>query len=556
MSWKQAVEIKRRQREFSLPGQWLVAPDRLPSDTLLDVHDLPDTAYLLSDDEVRITNCSCKEILHNTASGEWTSRKVVEAFAHRAVIAQQLLNPLSEVCFAAALEHADSLDKYLRDNGKTIGPLHGLPMSFKDSCDIQGLETTMGYCAWVGRTAEKDCVLVASLRKAGAIPFVKTNVGHTLMMGETVNHLFGRSLNPWNRSLTPGGSSGGESALLAFRGSPVGWGTDIGGSIRLPAASCNLYGLRPSPGRVSYRGLADTFLGQEAVRSTLGPMGHDPQDLELLMAAYMSSEPWNQDPDVIPLAWRRAEDVLPAGPCVFAYIDGDELVTPHPPILRALDHVIGRLREAGHTVVRWEGPLARDAGRMMVDFWTADGGEEIRRRLAESGEPLIDEVAQLLRLDPEGSFTPPSVAQTWKNQNERNEYARTFLDHWQDSARWSGTGRTIDGLILPAAPFLARPHGADMPESRFGMFEHTYANFQPLLQLSTGSFPSGLFQDPEVDIPRAEFEPRSKLDQRVHDLYTDPEEWRGAPIGFQLVGRRLEEEKVLAMLLRIKDALR
>lgn len=77
---------------------------------------------------------------------------------------------------------------------------------------------------------------LASVRAAGAIPFVKTNLGHTLMMGESVNHLFGRSLNPWNRSLTPGGSSGGEAALLAFRGSPVGWGTDIGGSIRLPSA--------------------------------------------------------------------------------------------------------------------------------------------------------------------------------------------------------------------------------------------------------------------------------------------------------------------------------
>ncbi|WWC87431.1 uncharacterized protein L201_002320 [Kwoniella dendrophila CBS 6074] len=474
---------------------------------------------------------------------------------HRTVLAHQLLNPLTELNFEAAVEQADYLDDCLLKNGKTVGLLHGLPISVKDSVDIKSLDTTMGYAAWVEHKAEKDSVIVASLRAAGAIPFVKTNLGHTLMMGETVNHLFGRSLNPWNRSLTPGGSSGGESALLAFRGSPVGWGTDIGGSIRLPAASTNLYGLRPSPGRVSYRGLADTFLGQEAVRSTLGPMGHSPQDLELLMSVYMASEPWNADPDVIPLAWRKAEDVLPERPCVFAYIDGDELVTPHPPILRGLGHVVEKLRNAGHTVVKWQGSLAKEAGKMMVDFWTADGGEEVRRRLAESGEPLIKEVGQLLRLGPEANFTPPTVAETWKNQHERNIYAQRFLDHWQDSRNWSGTGRVIDGLISPAAPFLARPHGADLPESRFGMFEHTYANFQPLLQLSTGSFPSGLFQDPKIDLPSRDFDPQSELDSQVHALYSDPEEWRGAPIGFQLVARRLEEEKVLAMLSRIADAL-
>ena len=81
---------------------------------------------------------------------------------------------------------------------------------------------------------------MVAVRQQGGIPFVKTNAGHTLMMGETVNHLFGRTLNPYNRSLTSGGSSGGESALLAFRGSPLGVGTDIGGSIRMPAASVTI----------------------------------------------------------------------------------------------------------------------------------------------------------------------------------------------------------------------------------------------------------------------------------------------------------------------------
>lgn len=132
----------------------------------------------------------------------------------------------------------------------------------------------------------------------------------------------------------------------------------------------------------------------------------------------------------------------------------------------------------------------------------------------------------------------------------------------------------MNDLPSPAAPFLARPHGADLPSSKWGVFEHTYANFQPLFQLSTGSFPSGLFQDPSIDLPLRGFTPRSDLDKVVQALCewkptffspltdimafdgdSDPEEWRGAPIGFQLVGRRFEEEKVLAMLQRVQKAL-
>lgn len=106
----------------------------------------------------------------------------------------------------------------------------------------------MGFCAWEGRIAERDAVAVAArestvfrealtkVRKAGAIILCKTNIGHTLMMGETFNNIWGRTLNPYNRTLTSGGSSGGESALLAFRGAAMGIGTDIGGSIRMPSA--------------------------------------------------------------------------------------------------------------------------------------------------------------------------------------------------------------------------------------------------------------------------------------------------------------------------------
>lgn len=97
-------------------------------------------------------------------------------------------------------------------------------------------------------------------------------------------------------------------------------------TVSLTSSLCKLYGLRPSIGRFSYRGLSDTFVGQEAVRSNAGPMGQSPQDLELLMSSYMASKPWDADPDVIALPWRTIEEVMPEGPLCFAISWGDELV--------------------------------------------------------------------------------------------------------------------------------------------------------------------------------------------------------------------------------------
>jgi len=120
-------------------------------------------------------------------------------------------------CFDEAIQRAEELDVYFAKEGKTIGPLHGLPISLKDQFNIKGLDTTIGYMSRVNKPASNDSTLVTLLLNAGAILYVKTNVPATLMRGETVNNVFGTTCNPRNRKLTSGGSSGGESALVSFR---------------------------------------------------------------------------------------------------------------------------------------------------------------------------------------------------------------------------------------------------------------------------------------------------------------------------------------------------
>ena len=125
------------------------------------------------------------------------------------------------------------------------------------------------------------------------------------MIGETINNIHGRTLNPHNRLLSCGGSSGGEGALIALHGSPLGIGTDIGGSVRVPAAFNGLWGIKPSHGRLPMSNVSKSLEGQESIRSICGLLAHLSTDLVFLMQALLQQSPWNYDPDVIDLPWRE-----------------------------------------------------------------------------------------------------------------------------------------------------------------------------------------------------------------------------------------------------------
>lgn len=146
---------------------------------------------------------------------------------------------------------------------------------------FKGHETSMGYVSWLN-TPSANSVLSTILRNSGAVFYIKTSVPQTLMVCETINNIIGRTLNPRNKAWSCGGSSGGEGALLGFRGSVLGVGTDIGGSIRVPAAFNSCFGLRPGHGRIPYAGLRNSMEGQETVHSVVGPLGHSVQGTSFL----------------------------------------------------------------------------------------------------------------------------------------------------------------------------------------------------------------------------------------------------------------------------------
>jgi amidase len=206
----------------------------------------------------------------------------------------------------------------------------------------------MGYISWVGKYDTENSVLVDMLLKAGAVFYVKTSVPQSLMVCETVNNVIGRTVNPRNKNWSCGGSSGGEGAMVGFRGGIIGVGTDIGGSIRVPSAFNFLYGLRPSHGRLPYAKMANSMEGQETVHSVCGPLTHSIKgntpfsgmknlltiltDMRLFVTSVLSEEPWKYDSKVIPMPWRQSEDVaikskLASGGLTIGYFNCDGNVT-------------------------------------------------------------------------------------------------------------------------------------------------------------------------------------------------------------------------------------
>ena len=187
---------------------------------------------------------------------------------------------LTEILFEQAIQQANELDEHLKEHGRLVGPLHGICMTLKDQFDVQGLDSTLGYVGRAFKPAMQDCVLVSLLKQLGAIVIAKSNLPQSIMVSyrhriplppvlslmhrshviaqwcENENPLWGLTVHPNNTDFTPGGSTGGEGTLLSLQGTVIGWGTDIGGSIRIPAHMNGVYGLKPS---VSYAVSSNMF---------------------------------------------------------------------------------------------------------------------------------------------------------------------------------------------------------------------------------------------------------------------------------------------------------
>ncbi|RDW87968.1 hypothetical protein BP5796_03662 [Coleophoma crateriformis] len=522
--WEVKAARGKKIQQDSIQKQWLLPEDKLPAKNRLNVLDVPKESGLLSSTELSITESTATKLVEAMAAGTWTAEEVTIAFLKRATIGQQLLNFATEFMSEAAIARAKELDASFRDTGKISGPLHGVPISCKEHIGFKGRVCNAGFVSWMDFVSPDDAYVVQLLRNAGAIMLVRTNEPQSLMHMDTSNNITGITLNPHNLALSPGGSSGGEGAALAFKCTALGVGTDMGGSIRLPAAFNGVYGLRTTAGRVSGIGIKAAGLGQESMHGVLGPLAHSIDDIDLFMKSILDQKPWVVDPSLVPVPWRPV-DAVPSKITV-AMLADDGIVTPHPPITRALKVAKEKLVAAGVKVVDWKPYETEKIATMAGKFLFADGGRSHREVLEESKEPLRPLTEWVLSRYPD----PMTVYENWGLNYDREVLKGTYHHIMQQAG--------IDVILGPAYPGTSDQNGTPT--------YFLYTIVWSVLDFPALVFPTGLKVDQIVDVADFTYKPRNEMDGEEHAKYA-PEKHVDAPIGLQLVGKRFHDEELLAI---------
>ena len=309
-----------------------------------------------------------------------TSARLVRGFLDRIERLNPALNALVYSTAEQALKQADKADADLLA-GTLHGPLHGIPMTIKDSLDTKDAVTTWGTLGRKDFRPGSDATCVARLRAAGGILMGKTNTPEFTLAFKTDNLVYGRTNNPYNLALTPGGSSGGAAALIASGATPFDIGTDTGGSIRLPSHFCGIAGLKPTTGRVPCTGNALPSSGLLSTLSQPGPMARRVADLGYLLDII-------QGPDLFDPHSVDARSYSPTAVDVsqlrIGFHTDNGISTPSNAIQSAIKDALKLLNEAGHTTTETRPPGVEMASFIYSRLFGADGGDTLDLLLEDS----------------------------------------------------------------------------------------------------------------------------------------------------------------------------
>ncbi|PGH13052.1 hypothetical protein AJ79_03889 [Helicocarpus griseus UAMH5409] len=530
--WEQKAQTVRDYRDASLAK---VDPPLGPIPNPLPLNSLDLPRQLLTAREYELTqNYDAIALLRMLRAKEVSSEELTRAFLRRAAIAQYAVNCVTELMWDEAIERA----KYLDSLADPLGPLHGLPISIKEHQGMKGKKVNASYVSWIDHNSE-DGLLNDTLYNAGCVFYVRTTGPQLMMHLECSSNIYGRTVNPHNRNLTCGGSSGGEGALVAMRGSVLGVGGDIGGSVRGPASNNGVYGFKPTCPRISTKGKKIGMAGSEAILSTYGPLCSSRETINLFMKVALDCEPWRIDPTLTPIPW---SPVTLAKPLKIAIEWDDGVVKPHPPVIRALREVAEVCRKAGMEVIDWVPLDHSKAWDIISALYFVDGGENALAPVIEAGEPILPLTKFIIHEQP--TVKSHTIAEFWKLCVERDAYREAYAKHWTATAA-SSTGE-VDLILCPAVPGCAPPH-------------ETARYWGYTAQWNLLNYPGVVFPvttvDQAVDLREESYQPRNDKDRYNYDLYPGPERYEGAPVSLQLVGRRFCDEKVMAGLEAIEKAM-
>ena len=453
-------------------------------------------------DEIIFSNASV--LADSIAQKKVSSEEVVRAHLDRIEAVNGKLNAVVVLTADAAMEGAKAADASLA-RGESRGPLHGVPVTIKDAYETAGVVSTGGTLGRKDHVPAKDAVSVARLKRAGAIMLGKTNLPEISMGFESSNLVYGAANNPYDLGRTPGGSSGGEAAIIAAGGSPLGIGSDAGGSIRWPAHCCGIAGLKPTTGRSPKTGHWPAFGGVYSLVTQVGPMARSVADLALTLPLLAGMD-W-VDPTVVPMPLDDP-DKVDLGTLRIAYHADNGLATPTPEMQQAVRDAARSLEDVASSVDEALPDAMAMASDIHAAIMGADAGEGARRILRNAGSermaPRLEERIAMMG-------GPISVGELLVTLEQMEEYRSGMLSFMRD----------YEVMLGPAAPGPASKHGHGydgFPES--GSYSHAYniAGW-PALVIRGGTSPEGM------------------------------------PLGIQIVSRPWREDLVLAVGMYLERAL-
>ncbi|EEP76834.1 conserved hypothetical protein [Uncinocarpus reesii 1704] len=532
-----------------------------------------------------------EDLVEGVQSGAVSARAVLQTYGKVALNAQEKTNCVTELLLPEAEKWAD-------EEVNLKGPLAGIPVSLKDSIQVKGFDTSVGYTRYTGKPATEDGGLVKLLKDAGtvdwnfssrhcgAIPYAKTALPITLLSFESSNPLWGVCRNPHVHDYSPGGSSGGEGALIAL-GGRIGVGSDVAGSVRVPAAWSGIYSLRCSTGRWPKAGVSTSMAGQEGVPSVFSPMARTLGDLTYFTRSIIQMQPWKYDTTVHPISWRDDEENdAKTKKLRIGVMKSDGVVPPAPAIARAIDTTRAALAAAGHTLVDITPPptatpliglnlasqlLNSDGCQTFNSHMrtgeTSDPGADKLTRYANMCRPFRylyylyvryikrDKVWAYLMKD----FGLKTSTQLWKLVAQREAYRATW-HNW-----WNAKEQSYDFILCPVNATPALPHGA----MRDGFSSCGYTFLFNMLDYSAGVVPVGHVDRTKDALVTSDGRPAKKNSYKriLKELgadntvsrgawkYYDADAMHGLPTAVQIVGGRWHEERVLGYMEVVERAL-
>ncbi len=448
---------------------------------------------------------SAAELRRRIEAGELSPVEIVEACLARIEVHNEFINAVVTLS-TTALDEARDLERRAAA-GEDLGLLHGLPVGIKDVTPVAGMRTTYGSPLYADHVPTEDALVVRRLREAGAIVLGKTNTPEFAAGANTFNEVFGRTRNPWAPALSAGGSTGGGAAALASGMVALAQGTDLGGSLRIPASFCGVVGLRPSPGLVPTHPADHVWDDLDVT----GPMGRTAEDVALMLQAVCGASPLS--PVVQPTSGRDFVDAVRRGPAEglqVAYVRNPTGLGVDSEVERVCRSALDALAADGASVEEIELDLsyAFDAFLAIRGRWMVASHFSRLDRLDELGENLRGNIEVGL------SVTAEQLA--------AGEQARGRL--WQEMGRLF---ERVDLLLTPCVAVRPFPVEQNHPDEVGGRRMKSYIEwFAPTFIFSL----SGL---PVASVPGG-------LDAG------------GLPVGLQIVGRPQGEEAVLALAGRIE----